>query len=153
MTMRDAIAAGRLAAAALLLAALLSPAGGQAATLGATVTAVNAVDAQHQHSVVASPAAAAPLDMTPPLSDSEAQGYGCLISGGLATGLTMLAGSDHLIKIVAGGTIGPATPAALIVALTGTVFASVCAVGALATSALMRLYDLYGRAASGQRAP
>jgi hypothetical protein len=79
----------------------------------------------------------------PPISDIEMQGYGCLVSGAIATGLTALAGSNELILVVAGGTLSPTNPIGAAVAFAGTVFASVCAVGALATPALVRIYRIY----------
>lgn len=153
MTRRDGIAISRMLARALVICAWLGAANGQATTLNATITAINALDAERQGGNGASPPLATPAETIPPMSDSEAQGYGCLVSGAIATGMTALAGTDELIKIVAGGTIGPATPAAAVVAFTGTVFASICAVGALATPALLRLYDIYYAAPARAAAP
>ena len=75
-----------------------------------------------------------------PLNIFEIEGYGCLGAGGAATVATALAGADELI-LVFGATISPTTPVGIAVALTGTIFASYCAIGALATPALIHMWN------------
>jgi hypothetical protein len=77
-----------------------------------------------------------------PMTIFEEEGYGCLATGGAAIGLTALADSNELI-LVFGATVTPTTPVALVVAVTGTIFASFCAVGALATPAVLRIFRYY----------
>ncbi len=77
-----------------------------------------------------------------PMTIYEMEGYGCLASGAAATALTALAGTNELI-LVFGGTITPTTPIGLGVAMAGTIFASFCAIGALATPAVARLWRYY----------
>jgi len=77
------------------------------------------------------------------MTNSEMQGYGCLTAGGVATALTAMTGTDELILVFAGGTVTPATPVGAVIAVTGMIFASVCAVGALATPAVVRMWNYY----------
>jgi hypothetical protein len=71
-----------------------------------------------------------------PMSDGEKQGFGCLISGSLSLGATLLANPNEMIMVIAGGTLAPTTTIGVGVAILGTVFASICAVGAIATPAI-----------------
>jgi hypothetical protein len=86
--------------------------------------------------------AATPDQLGPP-SNAEVQGYGCLATGGVATALGTIAGSDQMVLVFAGGSLAPATPVGLALAVAGTVFASFCAVGALAMPAAVRLWREY----------
>jgi hypothetical protein len=78
-----------------------------------------------------------------PMSNAEVEGYGCLTSGGIAMTLGALAGSDELILVLAGGSLIPTTAIGVALAVTGTIFASFCAVGAMATPAIMRTWHQY----------
>ena len=79
----------------------------------------------------------------PPLTESQAQGYGCLLAGSTATAVTMLAGANEIVLVIAGGTLVPTSPFTLGIVVVGTVFASICAVGALATPAVLHMWDYY----------
>jgi hypothetical protein len=76
------------------------------------------------------------------MSASEMQGYGCLAAGGASLVMTALAGTNEMI-LVFGGSVTPTTPAGAAVAVSGLIFASVCAVGALVTPAAVRLWRYY----------
>ena len=58
-----------------------------------------------------------------------AASYGCLIAGAAGTGVTLAAGSENVVNIVAGGLVVPASQTALTVALIAVVFGSFCSVG------------------------
>jgi hypothetical protein len=77
-----------------------------------------------------------------PLSFSERQSYGCLVAGGSTIALMTLVDSNELI-LVFGATVAPTTPVATVLAVSGVVFASACAVGSLATPAIVRLWKYY----------
>ena len=79
-----------------------------------------------------------------PMSEAEKQGYGCLAAGGASLLATVVAGSNEMIMVIAGGTLFPTTPVGMGVAIMGTVFASVCAVGAIATPAVVRTWNQLG---------
>jgi hypothetical protein len=78
-----------------------------------------------------------------PMSDGEKQGFGCLISGSLSLGATLLANPNEMIMVIAGGTLAPTTTIGVGVAILGTVFASICAVGAIATPAILWTWNHY----------
>jgi hypothetical protein len=77
------------------------------------------------------------------MSNAEVQGFGCLYTGAAATGVGALAGTNELILVFAGGAVVPTTPLSLVLAVTGTVFASFCAVGALGAPAVVRVWNEY----------
>jgi len=114
----------------------------------APVGPVDADAAPQQTAITASTAgrggepAAGPNELGP-MTNFEMQGYGCLATGGVTTAVAALADSNELVLIFAGGTVPPSTPIALVIAVTGTIFASFCAVGALATPAVVRMWKYY----------
>ena len=114
----------------------------------APVWPVHAATAPQQSAITANVAsraetpAGAPNELGP-MTNFEMQGYGCLATGGLTTAVAALADSNELVLIFGGGTVPPSTPIALVIAVTGTIFASFCAVGALATPAVVRMWDYY----------
>ena len=79
----------------------------------------------------------------PPVSDAERQAYGCLVGGGTAAALTAIAGATETVMIVAGGILRPTNSLVLWVSLAGTVIASACAMSALATPGVVRLWNYY----------
>jgi len=123
-----------LAAAVALALAPLEPGDADAA---AQQTAITASTAGRGGEPGATP------DQLGPMTNFEMQGYGCLATGGAATAAAALADSNELVLIFAGGTVPPSTPIALVLAVTGTIFASFCAVGALATPAVVRMWKYY----------
>lgn len=79
-----------------------------------------------------------------PVSTSEKQGYGCLIAGGASLVLTAIAGTNQVVGIFTGASsLPPAGPLGVGLAVTGTVFASTCAVGALVAPTAIRLWRYY----------
>lgn len=132
-----------IVAAVVAVALLVAHPACAAGPLQSAITATNAVASDRVDGPAAPGAGALADDELGPPSDGELQGYGCLISGAVATGLTWFAGTNQMIMVVAGGTLAPTSTVGLAVAITGTVFASVCAVGALGTPAILRLWHLY----------
>ncbi len=76
------------------------------------------------------------------------QSVGCLVVGGLATSLTMLAGAENLVNVVGGGLVRAANPQVLALGVMGVTFGTFCAVG----SALTPLY-LHLRRQPAEEAP
>ena len=133
-------------AATLAVTLLWAAPAGAAGPMQSAITATNAVTSgRNSAEDGGTPPATPPDDELAPISDGEIAGYGCLASGAAATALMWLAGTNQMIMVVAGGTLGPTNLAGIVVAVTGTVFASVCAVGALATPAVLRMWDIYYR--------
>lgn len=130
-----------LTAIALLLAVHAAEAGtlSSAITAGQAATVGNA-DIHTLPQPGGSLPTATPASL-PPMSDGEKQGFGCLISGTASLAATAAANPSELIMVIAGGTLSPTTPVGMGVAIIGTVFASVCAVGAIATPAVLRTWE------------
>jgi hypothetical protein len=78
-----------------------------------------------------------------PMSTAELQGYGCLYTGGAATLIGTFAGSSQLVLVLTGGSILSVAPIDFALAVTGTVFAGFCAVGALGAPAVVRMWHTY----------
>jgi len=78
-----------------------------------------------------------------PPSVSELQSYGCLATGIPMMGVAAFAGDTELLLLFTGGTVVPTAPLALGMAVAGTVFASFCAIGALATPGVVRMWHMY----------
>jgi hypothetical protein len=79
-----------------------------------------------------------------PLSTAEKQGYGCMMAGGASLVLTAMTGTGEVVALFTGATTLPAMDAfGLGLAITGTVFASTCAVGALIAPTAVRLWRYY----------
>lgn len=102
---------------------------GTAAPVGAAATARPA------------PGSAGALSATPgpdvdghprPMTHDEVQGVGCLAAGAASTAVMAAAGPAELGLFLVGMTAAPATPAVVGLTLFATVFASACAVGAIA---------------------
>ena len=124
-----------------LLLAHVGPADAAASPRQAGITGSNATAAERGGEADdGSPASPAGLR---PMTTSEMQGYGCLVSGAAATLLTVIAGTNELVMVFAGSPVLPTTSIGLGLAVGGTIFASVCAVGALATPAVVRLWNYY----------
>jgi hypothetical protein len=117
------------------------PALAQVMVNGAVTTGAGALAAQR--AAEETPAKAAAPGTMEPMSDIERQGYGCLLGGGAATVFSVLGGPTETILVVAGGMLIPTNRVVLWTALSGTVIAAVCAASALATPAVLRLWDYY----------
>ena len=78
-----------------------------------------------------------------PMTTAEMQGYGCLVAGGVTLALTALSGPNEVVLIFTGGSVTPTTSFGLAIAGPGTIVASLCAVGALATPAVVRAWRYY----------
>ena len=83
-----------------------------------------------------------PPKLGPP-SGSELQSYGCLTTGIPMMGVAAFAGDTQLLMLFTGGTIAPTGALALGMAVAGTVFASFCAIGALAAPGVVRMWRIY----------
>jgi hypothetical protein len=77
------------------------------------------------------------------MTNSEVQGYGCLYTGAAATAIGALAGSGQLVQVLTGGSLVTIPPIDFALAVTGTVFAGFCAVGALTAPAVVRMWHEY----------
>jgi hypothetical protein len=77
------------------------------------------------------------------MSNSEVQGYGCLYMGAGTTAIAAFAGSGQLVQVLTGGAVVTVAPVDLMLAITGTIFAGFCAVGALAAPAVVRIWHVY----------
>ena len=78
-----------------------------------------------------------------PMSNSEVQAFGCLYTGGAATLIGAFAGSGQLVQVLTGGAAISVAPVDFALAVSGTVFAGFCAVGALGAPAVVRLWHEY----------
>jgi hypothetical protein len=78
-----------------------------------------------------------------PMTNAELQGYGCLYTGGAATVLGAMGGSSQLIAVLTGGAAVSVPPIDFALAVTGTIFAGFCAVGALGAPAVVRMWHQY----------
>jgi hypothetical protein len=78
-----------------------------------------------------------------PMSNAEVQGYGCLYTGAAATAVGAIGGSAELVQVLTGGSIVAVPAVDFALAVTGTVFAGFCAVGALAAPAVVRMWREY----------
>ena len=89
--------------------------------------------------IEALPRSAAEQEETPelaPVSTSEKQGYGCMISGGPGLAATGIVGSGDVVLLFTGATALPPTKLlGVSLAVAGTVVASTCAVGTLVAPA------------------
>ena len=89
-----------------------------------------------------------------PLSTSEKQAYGCLAAGGTVLALASITtGLNTMVGLFTGTTLVPATGAGLGLVAVGTVFASTCAVGALLTPGVLRLWSIYYDGAAVRETP
>ncbi|MBI1205965.1 MAG: hypothetical protein GC191_01615 [Azospirillum sp.] len=91
-------------------------------------------------------AAAPQSDLPPirPMTDSEAQGAGCIAVGTTALGLTYASAPTEMIMLVVGGVVVPSTSSILFLSLFATVGALTCAVGAAMTPFTQWAYEEYG---------
>ncbi|MEI8394040.1 MAG: hypothetical protein WCF85_04835 [Rhodospirillaceae bacterium] len=120
----------KLAATAVVLAALVLPADGQAQTLQPAVSLGTA-------NMVVSQNAAATADQGG-LSDATKQGIGCIATGtGSLAYATFAGGATESLMLVAGGLLAPSVTPTLWLGLTATLVASTCAMGAAATPAVL----------------
>lgn len=66
------------------------------------------------------------------MSEAELQGAGCLLSGSVATAAAYASNASEVAMVAAGGTLVPSSAAILGIVMLSTIFASGCAVGAIA---------------------
>lgn len=79
-----------------------------------------------------------------PLSAPEEEGYGCLVAGGAALALTAAVGAPDILLLFTGASTVPAgSPFGVGLAVAGTAFASICAVGAIVAPTAVRLWRYY----------
>ena len=89
-----------------------------------------------------------------PLSAPEEEGYGCLVAGGAALALTAAVGAPDTLMLFTGGASVPAGSAFGVgLAVAGTAFASICAVGAIVAPTFIRLWGYYVRGEEIVRRP
>ena len=66
------------------------------------------------------------------MTEAELQGAGCLLSGSAATLSAYATNASEVAMVAAGGTLLPSSAAILGIVMLSTIFASGCAVGAIA---------------------
>ena len=89
-----------------------------------------------------------------PLSAAEEEGYGCLVAGGAALALTAVVGApDTLLLFTGGATVPTGSAFGVGLAVAGTAFASICAVGAIVAPTVIRLWSYYVRGEEVVRRP
>ena len=89
-----------------------------------------------------------------PMSAAEEEGYGCLVAGGAALALTAVVGAPDTLLLFTGGASVPAGSAFGVgLAVAGTAFASICAVGAIVAPTVIRLWSYYVRGEEVVRRP
>ena len=81
--------------------------------------------------------AAAASGAPAPMSDSAAQGVGCLAAGVPSLGVAYLLGPTEIMMLVTGAVIVPSKSSLLLLALGGILGAGTCSVGAAATPAVL----------------
>ena len=85
-----------------------------------------------------------PPPLLGPLSAAEEEGYGCLVAGGAALALTAAVGAPDTLMLFTGGASVPlGSPFGVGLAVAGTAFASICAVGAIIAPTVIRLWSYY----------
>lgn len=78
-----------------------------------------------------------------PVNSSERQAYACMIAGGGSLLAVQLVDAGAAVATITGGPLLAFHPVLLWTALTGTLFASVCAAAALMAPGVIRLWDYY----------
>lgn len=78
-----------------------------------------------------------------PMNSSERQAYACMIAGGASLLAVQLVDAGAAVATITGGPVLAFHPVLLWSALTGTLFASVCAAAALMAPGVIRLWDYY----------
>lgn len=129
-----------------ILLAVTGPAAGQTGTgqtgtgqTGADQTAAGGQPSDRGFDALEEAAGAGLLE---PPSESEQQGYGCLIGTGMAGAIGMVAGPGELVLLMTGSNIVPANPVVFALAFSATALSGLCALGALAAPAAVRLWNL-----------
>ncbi len=78
-----------------------------------------------------------------PINSSERQAYACMLAGGASLLAVQLVDAGAAVATITGGPVMAFHPVLLWSALTGTLFASVCAAAALMVPGVLRLWDYY----------
>ncbi|MGE0719458.1 MAG: hypothetical protein AB7P02_28710 [Alphaproteobacteria bacterium] len=75
------------------------------------------------------------------MSPEVKKSVGCLVTGVAATALSLSAGSENLVNLIAGGIVQPANATVLYIGVFGVVFASFCAIGQAVTPLYLHFFD------------
>jgi hypothetical protein len=102
----------------------------------AVITPVSPVMAQEYASPMIPPKPTAPK-----VPDTVVSAWGCVLAGSAGTAAAMLANSENLLNVVAGGIVSPANPAVLYIGLAGVVFTSFCSLGQSLTPLYLYYFD------------
>ncbi|HYD68300.1 hypothetical protein [Azospirillum sp.] len=81
------------------------------------------------------------IPVRPEASDDVRKAWGCVIGGTTGTVVTLAAGAENLINVIAGGLVAPASPAVLAIGLAGVVFATFCTLGQQFTPMYVYYFD------------
>lgn len=85
-------------------------------------------------------AAAAPARTSPPLTDLQKQGYGCLIGASTVMALAGAAGAAEVVQVYTGGEVASASSLLLLVTLFVGVAATACSAASAATPAILHAW-------------
>lgn len=77
------------------------------------------------------------------INSSEAQAYACMLTGGAALLTVSLVDAAAAVATITGAPVMMPHPVLIWSALTGTLFASVCAAAAVMVPGVIRLWDYY----------
>jgi hypothetical protein len=125
------------------VALVLAPLSPNIAAAEHAITRTNAATAGRTEDPPSGPTSTRAPNVLPPITNSKFKVMAASPRGEPTAGLTGLVGTNGLILVFAGGTVLPTSSVGVVIAATGMIFASVCAVGALATPAVVRLWDYY----------
>ncbi|HYH20139.1 MAG TPA: hypothetical protein VD995_16125 [Azospirillum sp.] len=81
------------------------------------------------------------IPVRPEASENVKTAWGCVIGGTVGTGVTLAAGAENLINVIAGGLVAPASPAVLAIGLAGVVFGTFCTLGQAVTPLYVHYFD------------
>jgi hypothetical protein len=84
--------------------------------------------------------AAVPARASPPLTDLQKQGYGCLIGASTVMALAGAAGAAEVVQVYTGGEVASASSLLLLVTLFVGVAATACSAASAATPAILHAW-------------
>lgn len=81
------------------------------------------------------------IPVRPDAPEDVKTAWGCVIGGTVGTGVTLAAGAENLINVIAGGLVAPASPAVLAIGLAGVVFGTFCTLGQAITPIYVHYFE------------
>ncbi|CAK0780046.1 membrane hypothetical protein [Azospirillaceae bacterium] len=123
-----------------------------ALTLASPNSALAQAKSSGQTSTVVAEAPAAMVSKPRPMTDAELTSMGCIFGGVLGMGAVYAAGPSEAVMLIAGGILVPGSSMPLFLALTGTMAAASCSVGAAIAPTLMWATGVEGEQKTAARA-